>query len=81
MECKNKRFYKQAHVWPEREPPAGHSSGVETKARRGKKSERLCAYFDRPLLVGPDALIGRRYRAFSAADFQGGGGTKRGITL
>lgn len=32
MECKNKRFYKQAHVWPEREPPAVHSSGVETKA-------------------------------------------------
>lgn len=81
MECKNKRFYKQAHVWPEREPPAVHSSGVETKAatpqtKKKKKRERLCAYFDWPRLVDPDVLIGRRSRAFSTADFHRGGGTK-----
>lgn len=34
VECKNKRFYMQAHVWPGREPPAEHSSGVETKAAK-----------------------------------------------
>lgn len=33
-------FYKQAHVWPEREPPVVHSSGVKTKATMAQKKKK-----------------------------------------
>lgn len=63
MECKNKRFYKQAHVWPEREPPAVHSSGVETKAATLQTKQKVGAIM-RLLRL---AAIGRSPRAHRAA--------------
>lgn len=40
MECKNKPFNKQPLVGPGREPLAVHSSGVETKAAKGRPGEK-----------------------------------------
>lgn len=64
MECKNKGFYKQAHVWPEREPPAVHSSGVETKAATPQTKKKKVGAIMRLLRL---AAIGRSRRAHRAA--------------
>lgn len=81
MECKNKRFYKQAHVWPEREPPAVHSSGVETKAvtpqtKKKSGSDYALTSIGRDWSI-PTRSSGGALGPFQQRIFTGGGGTKR----